>query len=36
MQKIKVTTYFDITPTGIVRTFRPDMLPIKKTGFTIN
>ena len=35
MQKIKVSTYFDITPTGIVHTFRPSMLPIKKKDFTI-
>lgn len=35
MQKIRVTTYFDITPTGIVRTFRPEMLPIKKKDFVI-
>jgi len=35
MQKIKVSTYFDITPTGIVHTFRPAALPIKRKGFTI-
>jgi hypothetical protein len=35
MQKIKISTYFDITYTNVVRTFRPEVLPLHTQEFII-